>query len=451
MTWKLPLYKVIQGEDSVILFFPHSLNIISMEPGDFNNTKKEQIVECHENFLKIDKQKMQDVLNKPSGKAVTLSKIMLDITDKCNLDCNYCYASKYISDQDMSEETMEKVISKLFLSDVVSGVKRVVFFGGEPLLNLRGMEYFINRLGELFAENKIAEIPIFNIITNGTIYTDRISRIFKKYNMGIIVSCDGPPELQDKQRPFRGSLKGSFDIIADNIRQMVKTGLNIGIECTITRHTVERGFNHAGLKDFFYKEFGLDSISFVPENMTAPEKIFEYSDFQKQDNIYFQVLKELDYDADSFEIPYRLLTRRPLGYACGLGKSIFHILANGDVYPCQLIAGMEEFKIAHIDSFNDSLFFNNTWTEKHDKHSMKCYSCWAKPVCKFCPARHILESGCYTLPDAACSRQRDLIGELIVNVVKLRKDPKQWKDFSERLKEKAKAIEKRMERHFIVS
>ncbi len=447
----LPLYKVIEGEDSVILFFPHTLDIISMEPGEFKKTKEEQIVECQENFLKIYKQSMKGASNESSGKAITLSKIMLNLTDKCNLDCNYCYASKYFSDQDISEETIEKVISKFFLSDAVSGVKRVVFFGGEPLLNLRGMEYFINRMEELFAENKISEIPRFNIITNGTIYTDRIARLFKKYNMGIIVSCDGPPELQDKQRPFRGLHKGSFDIVAGNIKQMVKYGLKIGIECTITRHTVEAGCNHAGLKDFFYKEFGLEGIAFVPENMTAPEKIFNYSDFQKQGNIYFQVLKELDYDTDTFEVPYRLLTRRPLSYACGLGRSIFHILANGDVYPCQLIAGMEEFKIAHIDSFNDSLFLSNTWTKKYEKHSTKCHSCWAKPICKFCPARHILESRCYTLPDAACNHQRESIIDLILNVVKLRKDPKQWEDFSVRLKEKTKAIEKTQEMHFVVS
>jgi uncharacterized protein len=444
MMQDIPMYKVIHCEDSVILFFPQSLDIISMAPGDFEVTKEEQIVECYENFMRKYRERMQGTANETTRKAI-LSKIMLNLTDNCNLDCTYCYASKYYNEQDMSEETIEKIISKFFLTDFISVVKRVVFFGGEPLLNLRGMEYLIKRMEVLFAENKIMEIPRFNIITNGTIYNDRIAHLFKKYNMGIIVSCDGPPDLQNMHRPFRGSGKGSFKIVAENIKQMVKDGLKPGIECTVTNHTVASQYNHAGLKEFFQKEFGLDSIFFVQENMTAPEKIFDYSDFQKQGNIYFQILMGFDHDTDTFEVPYRLLTRKPLGYACGLGKASFHILANGDVYPCQLVAGMDEFKITDINTFNDSIFLTNTWTQKYEKQSAKCHACWAKPICKFCPARQILESGCYTLTENDCNHQRELLQDLIIKVVKLRKDPQQWEDFTSRLKAKANTIEEKLE------
>ena len=441
---EIPMYKVIHSEDSVIVFFPQSMDIISMTSGDFEAAKEEQIVECYENFLRKYKERIQGAGIETSGKAI-LSKIMLNLTDNCNLDCEYCYAAKYYNKQDMSEETIEKVISKFFLSDFISVVKRVVFFGGEPLLNLHGMEYFIKRMEVLFAENKIMEIPRFNIITNGTIYNDRIARLLKKYNMGIIVSCDGPPDLQNVQRPFRGNRKGSFEIVAENIKKMVKDGLKPGIECTVTRHTTDSCYNHSRLKDFFQKEFGLDSIFFVQENIISPEKMFDYSDFQKQGNIYFQILKALDHDTDVFEVPYRLLTKRPLGYACGLGRSSFHVLANGDIYPCQLIAGMEEFKITDIDTFDDSFFQNNSWIEKYEKHSAGCRSCWAKTICKFCPARKILESGCYTLTESDCIRQRELLQDLIIRVVKLRKDSKQWEDFTSRLKKKANTIEEKLE------
>jgi uncharacterized protein len=345
----------------------------------------------------------------------------------------------------MTEETIEKVIATFLLSPMVTGIDRVVFFGGEPLLNLQGMEYFIGRMEELFAQKKILRIPRFNIITNGTIYTDRVARLFKKYDMGIVVSLDGPRDLHDSQRFFRGTHKGSFDIVAGNVKKIVKDGLKLNIECTVTKQAVKLGYDYNKLKSFFRQELGVKGVSFVPENMTSPEKMFAFSDFKKKGNMYFESLRELDHDNDIFEVPYRLLTRRPLHTACGLGKTVFHILANGDVYPCQLIAGMEEFKIAHIDDFNDSLFKGNSWITRYETHSTKCDSCWAKPICKFCPAREILESDSFTLTESGCNSRRESLEDLIKKVVKMRQDPEQWQAFTLRLKERTKVIEESMD------
>lgn len=436
----LPKYKAIHAEDAVILFFPKSVDIISMKPEDFDNTTEAQLQECFENFLERFKKKFQSELPGSTGK-LELNKIMVNLADDCNMDCCYCYASRYYHKNYMSVETIKKVIAGFLLSDVISGLNQLVFFGGEPLLNLTGMEYFIDRIEELFKEEKISRIPNFNIITNGTIYSKRIANLFQKYQMGVLVSCDGPPELQNEQRPFRGSGKGSYDIVARNIRQMVRDKQNVRIECTVTKRTLELGYNHEKLKDFFSTEFGIDRISFVPEMITGDAKILEdfYQDFYNHKNLYIQALLNLDFNDEMFEVPHRLLIKRPFAYPCGLGRSSFHILANGDIYPCQLIAGQKEFKIADIDSFNDSYFHNNNWTEKYKENSAKCDSCWAKPLCKFCPLRQLIESNCYTLPEPACVEQRKSIEKLILRVVELRKDPDQWNDFIQRLEKNPEA------------
>ncbi|MCI0470818.1 MAG: radical SAM protein [Candidatus Aminicenantes bacterium] len=440
-----PKYKTIKRDKEVIIFFPQSMKIITMNPEEYAKTTEAQILECSGNFLDAYNREIKQ--NSPDfdkGKH-WLYKIMLDVTDDCLLDCRYCYASKYHEKVYMSQETIDKVIAKFFVSEKISWVNRVVFFGGEPLLNLAGMEYFIDRTVELQEKGSIERTPSFNIITGGAIYSQRISQLFKNHKMGILVSCDGPPELQNEQRPFRGSGKGSWDTVAGNIKEMVNDGLNISIECTITKRSIELGYNHRKLKDYFLKEFGLGSISFVPEMTTNPEKIFRYyPDFYGKENIYYKSLIELNRRDELFEIPQRLLTKKPLLYACGLGRSSFHILANGDIYPCQLIAGMEEYKLTDIDSFNDSYFDNNNWIERYEKHSSKCDSCWAKPLCKFCPARQLIESNSYTLPEPACVERRNLIEDLIVKITGLRKDPERWNDFSRRLEEKAKIIEEKI-------
>ncbi len=438
---KLPKYKVMPADEAVIIFFPQSLDIISMKLEDFDKTTEEQMVGCYEKFLESYKNRLNSA-SRQSAQKIELYKLMLDLTDDCNLDCHYCYASKYYKKQNMSEETIEKVISKFFLSDSIAGVGRIVFFGGEPLLNLAGMEYIINRLEELFAKGKISYLPRFNIITNGTIYSERISQLFKKYQMGILVSCDGPPELQNDQRPFRGSRKGSYDVVARNIKKMISDGLYVGVECTVTKRGIEAGYTHAKFKNFFLNEFNLENLSCVPENMTSPEKKMDFfPKFYENTNPYYDALENLEYQNEMFEIPYRLLTKKPLLYACGLARYSFHILANGDLYPCQLIAGMKEFKITDIDSFNDSFLHKNNWIERYNEHSGKCDSCWIKPLCKFCPARQILESNCYTLPESRCARQREQMEDLIKRIVKLRQNPTHWSNFTRRLAEQADLIE----------
>lgn len=435
----LPEYKVIHSKDLVIIFFPRSMDIISMQPEDFEKAAPEQILEVSRNFLEEYKKKFSQNLKRPAGRR-GLFKIMLDVTDNCNLDCRYCYAAKYYKKENMSEETLEKVITKFLLPDTIEWIDRVVFFGGEPLLNLPGIEYFIHRVEELSEKGKLANMPAFHIITNGTLYSDKIAALFKKYNMGVLVSIDGPPGIQNVQRPFRGSHKGSYEVIAQNLKQMIKDKQRLSFECTITKHTIASGYDQPKLKKFFLDEFNLQEGSFVPENMVTKDKMFNFADFTGGGNMYYRVLTELDVQSDTFEVPYRLVVKKPLSNPCGLGRSSFHILANGDVYPCQLLAGLEEYKLTDLDSFNDSHFDHNNWTEKFTQHAAKCRSCWVKPICKFCPARQLLEADSYTLTEEACARRRELMEDLIVRIVRLQKDDRQWQDFRERIKNKADAI-----------
>ena len=60
--------------------------------------------------------------------------VILNTTNRCNMDCIYCSASKNRSKEGMSEEVANKAVeeaSKLELTP------RIVFHGSEPLQNFR--------------------------------------------------------------------------------------------------------------------------------------------------------------------------------------------------------------------------------------------------------------------------------------------------------------------------
>lgn len=92
--------------------------------------------------------------NKPE-----VNYILFEVTQKCNLNCNFCYnhwkADNTASKEESSYEDTLKTLKKLFKSN---SVKHVTFTGGEPLL--------YERLDELvlFCRMKGASV---SIITNG--------------------------------------------------------------------------------------------------------------------------------------------------------------------------------------------------------------------------------------------------------------------------------------------
>lgn len=438
----LPPYKVLPIEDSVIIYFPRSMDIISIKPEEFKQTSEEQLLEYSEKFLEESHNKKMQAHKHSASSKLTLNKLMVSMSDNCDLDCGYCYASKYFKKENMSKDTINKIIEKFLLSESVEKVKSIIFFGGEPLLNLEGIEYFTSKLDELVAAGKLLKLPDFGIITNGTIFSERISRLIKKYNMFITVSCDGPAEIHDQQRMYRGSKRGSHDIVSRNIKRMSNDGLNVNIECTVTKKAFDAGYNHKKLDAYFRSEFKVNQVFYIPEDMVSPETTFDFDEgFYETPIRYFTLLENLDFQDMLFDTPYRLLQKRPRMRSCWLGQLSFHIQANGMISPCQLISGLEEYTLTHIDSFNDSFFHDNTWVQQYTANSKKCDTCWIKSLCEFCPARLLLEYNSFTMPEKLCDKRIKEIEDLIINVVKLRQDTVRWQDFTQRLKEKRQQIE----------
>lgn len=441
----LPKYKVLPVDDSVIVYFPQSMDIISMKSEEFSKSTEEQLQDYYAKFLEESQNKRQH-RKPPISKKISLIKLMVSMSDNCNLDCEYCYAQKYYKKKHMSKETIDKVISKFLLSDSVSSIGTIVFFGGEPLLNIEGIEYFANKLEELVEQGRISKLPGFGIITNGTIYSERVLRLVKKYKMFVTVSMDGPAEIQDSQRRFRGSKRGSHDIVTQNLKKMISDGIGVNIECTVTKQAFDAGYNHNKLKEYFSDEFNLNHVIYVPENITSPEKKFDFdAHFYDPPKRLFTLLENLEINDLLFEIPYGLLHKKPRYRSCLLGQYIFHIQANGMVSPCQVISGLEEYDLIDINSFNDSFFHDNSWITKYFANSQRCNSCWVKLLCQFCPARMVVEYDAYIMPEDQCAKRIKEIEDLIINVVKLRQDPVRWNDFSQRLKSKRKLIEERLE------
>lgn len=161
-------------------------------------------------------------------------------TLRCNSRCIYCQVSSKPpkeKEYDMDKQTARKIAETIFMSP--SDRIKIEFQGGEPLLNIDIVKYII-KYAEKF--NVLYKKRIdFVVCTNLTLIDERMLYFFKKHNIVLSVSLDGPRELHNQNRPLRNALN-SYDIMANKL-QLARSilGMNsISALMTITRSSLSQ-------------------------------------------------------------------------------------------------------------------------------------------------------------------------------------------------------------------
>ena len=212
-------------------------------------------------------------------------------TNDCNLRCKYCFEQsihagkmkpiKQIRNEfsEFLDNYFEKFIIELVQINTSLNRRRtnICFHGGEPLL------IGADLLEKGFYMVKKSASTELSIQTNATLIDDDIIELFKKYNVHIGISIDGPKEMNDKYRVNENN-KGSFDIVIRNLKKMKEQNLTVGVLATITKETIKdpEGFYN------FFKDNKIN-FSFNPLSLTENQEtecsslsMREFSDFYKK-------------------------------------------------------------------------------------------------------------------------------------------------------------------------
>ena len=131
---------------------------------------------------------------------------MLILTEACNLRCAYCYRGDPGGLQYMSRDIAEAGIRLAVSSGLPFHVQMT---GGEPTLE----PGLIERVAGLI--RKEAWPATIGIQTNGTLLDRAIIGIFKKYDIQVGVSLDGPPEVQERVRGRAASTLKGLKLLRD--------------------------------------------------------------------------------------------------------------------------------------------------------------------------------------------------------------------------------------------
>lgn len=125
------------------------------------------------------------------------------LTRTCNLACSYCYQGDHLVNKlppqlgrTMTDEVMARGLE--WAPEWTGRGLRVTWYGGEPLLNFPVIKRWMPVYRERFT--KVGKAISFSLTTNGTRFNDESIALLKDFDVGLLVSVDGPPRLHNKTR-----------------------------------------------------------------------------------------------------------------------------------------------------------------------------------------------------------------------------------------------------------
>ncbi len=300
--------------------------------------------------------------------------VYLHVTNACNLKCSYCYNAD-VREKAHSRSPMKLPEYKvLFRQMRDSGVKHIVFTGGEALVH----KHFF----ELAEEANNLDIPC-SVITNGTTITPEIARKMcdKLSLINISIDCIHP-EINDRYRgenTFALALKGVEALAAIDKRK-------IQLKSVITNNNVKYIREYF---DFFRNKLGIEKIRFSPvspisiDQMGDPDQSLSWDNHKLMDKLIAECV------GDQVE----QLTERCLwSHLCGAASEIVSISPEGDLYPCQ------SFHVTDMETTNvrDVPFLEAFRKSKLLSH-VRNMSVDDVPTCDSCDLRYVCGGGCRSL------------------------------------------------------
>lgn len=346
------------------------------------------------------------------------NKLELALAETCNLACTYCYCGtcRDMPNQGlMSGRVARQAITWLFAASGKSDSVSITLFGGEPLMNkpvLRFVIEYSQRLGRLHGKK-----VFYSMTTNGTLLDDEVIGFIKKYNFGLMVSLDGPPEIHNKQCPTQNG-QPSFESAAAGIKKLMKRRRTVTVRSTMT-HPVP---NMLGLIRF-YEDFGFTRI--VLGKTTNPvhaspvdctEQDFHECARQEYEELIPWMLDKLSKGETPKYYPYRkfveemeagTFTPKVTPFKCGACRGTTTVGADGTLYPCHRFVGMQDWRIGNITDGPDYAKCKQFWRDYRAATAPQCSACWLWAQCHGpCPWEMAQADGTFRIPETHCQHVR---------------------------------------------
>ncbi len=327
-----------------------------------------------------------------------VASLNINVCHNCNITCSYCFAGEGLYGQAVSKislDTAHAAIDQLLAQLPNNRQATIGLFGGEPLTAKKTVHAII-AYGRRAAAGRV---PIkFDIFTNGTLLDESIGRLVANdSNIRILLSLDGPPEINDTHRQGKHGLRVS-QAVEKNLKFLDAVPRErIVVRCTLASiplRIVERA-------RYFVNTLGLTNLVFDPAFCVGTDSIphaanlyraiqfelpaigdFLTENLRQRQKISVNILSEM--------LSHILMNNRAAtsAYAmqCPAGQTYLAVDANGKVFPCHYFVGNEDFVLGNVTT--DGLVRRNMVRDNGRRDLAR------EKVCKGCSLRTLCSGPC---------------------------------------------------------
>ncbi|MBN2531000.1 MAG: peptide-modifying radical SAM enzyme CbpB [Deltaproteobacteria bacterium] len=346
---------------------------------------------------------------------LTPSAVYFNPTERCNLNCSYCYIPTDMrrSGAHMGTKQLLDALDRLrtYLGQYVPAGRRpqVIFHGAEPMLNREAVFKGIEAFGNDFS---------FGIQTNATLLDDSAISFLRDHKVGIGLSLDGhEASITDETRKSWSNEGGVHDKVLWAIEKL--NGYErFNVICTATTKNMHVLPQIVEL----LHQMNVETCMLNPVRCTLPGAR-EVKPADHELSTYY--LSALEKSVELYEKTGRKLVvanfanillgiiapaaRRLMCdiSPCGGGRCFFAVAPNGDLFPCSEFIGLPHFRGGNlfaddIDDVLKSAPFKMV-SERNVDTITPCNTCALRHFCGSpCPAEAHEMNGGMDAPGAFC-------------------------------------------------
>lgn len=194
----------------------------------------------------------------------------------CNFRCSYCYSAHGRTGKVIPLEILRAALDHFIDNKRIDPSKKLtisILGGGEPMVSWDHTRFIIEYGNERAKSMGFPELEI-TLVTNGSIMTQEMIDIIKKYRIIVSVSFEILEEIQNLQR-------GHYDIVSKNIDWMISEGIHPALRACITLdnlHLMKRTIEEVLTRFPGTREVMMEYVADA-DILNTPEKI---KDFYRQ-------------------------------------------------------------------------------------------------------------------------------------------------------------------------
>ena len=340
-----------------------------------------------------------------------LRQLTFEVTDACNLRCEYCAYGDFYNDYDKRENKKISLPASIKLIDYLASLWNseynvsakhnvfIGFYGGEPLLNMSFVEAVVEYIEQLPCRSRYFT---FSMTTNA-ILLERYMDFLVKHDFNLLISLDGN-EYNTSYRVDRFGKSAYADVIknVDTLRYKYpdyfeqKVNFNAVLH---NRNSVSEIYNFYKMHYNKIPSIGeLNGTGIRPEKMELFRKTYRnsYESLHQSEN-YEQIEQDMfiksasyqsvtnfihQYSGFVFQNYTDLLLGKPkktipTGTCIPFGKKMF-VTVNGKIMPCERIG--QQYALGVVtEEMGVDLDFDaiankyNTYYARLENQCSKCY------------------------------------------------------------------------------